>query len=215
LASARSRSSLDVAEISFFSKLRASFLKRRVSLSRKIRFICGVDASYDEGNKRVKAVAVLLDRGKSKETAEYQGTFSFPYISGLFYLHEGPFTVAAVSKLRALPDIVCFDAHGAAHPNSRGMASVCGAVLEVPSIGLAKSPLAGNITSYKTGMDKITHLGREVGFLTTEMRRRIYWSFGYSVSLNQLEKIIANYGKICEKAVREAHHLTKMPSHEI
>ena len=100
---------------------------------------------------RVVATAVVFRDCLVNETSTYEEKFTFPYISGSFFLLEGPFVVAAVKKLENRPDLVCFDAHGLAHPRSKGLAAICGMVLGIPSIGIAKSALIGKKLHYKIG----------------------------------------------------------------
>jgi len=97
--------------------------------------ICAVDASYR--SDRVAAVATETVDGRVVAHGVYTGRFTFPYVPGLFYLHEGPFVTAAVNRLKVRPQLVCFDAHGAAHPRYAGLATICGIVLGIPSIGIA------------------------------------------------------------------------------
>ncbi len=134
--------------------------------------------------------------------------FTFPYVGGLFYLHEGPFVVAAVERLQSKPQLVCFDAHGRAHPRSAGLATIAGMVLGVPSVGIAKSLLVGTIGEADgSGLRRIVYEGDVVGFATGEGKEKRFWSSGYSVSLEGLRRIILDTGEACLKCLAEAHRL--------
>ncbi len=172
-----------------------------------MRRICAVDARYDE--RRAVSVASLFEDGEQLAVSVYRGSFTFPYISGLMYLHEGPFAVEAVRRLKIRPQLVCFDAHGLAHPRSRGLATTCGAVLGIPSVGIAKSLLVGKPVSYKRGFESVIHRDKAVGLMTTIGGKKRCWSPGYSVSLRELESIILRYGQICLKAMEESNRLSK------
>jgi deoxyinosine 3'endonuclease (endonuclease V) len=91
------------------------------------------------------------------------------------------------------------------------MATICGLVLGVPSVGVAKSRLFGEETAYKPGLKHIVHEGITLGFSSREERgrgrRSRYWSPGYSVSITQLERIIKGKGALCLRALDEAHRL--------
>src|SRR5262249_25389238 len=50
---------------------------------------------------------------------------------------------AALRKLRQMPDLLFCDGQGYAHPRRMGLASHLGVVLDLPSIGCAKSLLIG------------------------------------------------------------------------
>jgi deoxyribonuclease V len=135
-------------------------------------------------------------------------------MSGLFFLREGPFAVAAVNGLRERPDLVCFDAHGISHPRHAGLATICGMILDIPSIGVAKSKLIGDTRSYKEGLEKMVYGDAEVGFVTRyEGRAKRYWSPGYRVSLEQLEMIISRHSEECIKSIEEADHLGRSDIH--
>jgi deoxyinosine 3'endonuclease (endonuclease V) len=202
---------LDNAEVEFFREIvpLIGTAVRRITLPRSIRRICAVDAAYSTKGNRVLAAAVLFSKGELKETSLYSGSFTFPYVSGLFFLHEGPFVVRAVKQLKAKPDLVCFDAHGEAHPQFKGLATICGMVLGIPSVGIAKSPLVnGEVLPYRKGLARIRVGQRTVGFATAPPKR--YWSPGYGVSIIQLEKIILSKKRqVCLGALQEAHKVSK------
>jgi deoxyribonuclease V len=193
---------LDPAEMGFFATLQNILSRREKRLPNKITRICGVDASYI-GN-RVAAVATEFKGRRMSEKSRYVGYCTFPYVSGLFYLHEGPAAVEAVRRLRTRPQLVCFDAHGAAHPRSAGLATVCGMVLGAPSIGIAKSLLVGTVIGEETPR-RIKFRGRTVGFVTDVHGVPKYWSPGYSVSIRELESLIRGYGPVCLEAMTESH----------
>jgi len=143
------------------------------------------------------------------EECVYAGRCSLPYVSGLFYLREGPFAVEAVRRLKARPQLLCFDAHGSAHPRSAGLATVCGMVLGIPSIGIAKSLLVGRATSGEEELAKITHGGKTVGFVVKTGKVTRYWSAGYSVSLAELKSVIRRCASECLLAMRESDRAAK------
>jgi deoxyribonuclease V len=196
------KESLDPAEVAFFAEVQRILSRRRVLLPKNLSKICAVDAAY--GGDVVVAVASLFEDGLPVETSTYVGRCNLPYVSGLFFLREGPFAVEAVKGLKSKPELVCFDAHGTAHPRLAGMATVCGMVLGIPSIGIAKSRLVG--TAVRTGDDlqRIIYGGRGVGFVVRTGRATRYWSPGYSVSLSELKLVIQNRGLVCLRAMAES-----------
>lgn len=109
----------------------------------KVTTVAGVDAAFTED--KVIAAACLFrypDFILSEETFSIMKT-PFPYIPGFLSFREGPAVVKTLKKLRKRPDVVLFDGQGIAHPQGLGMASHIGVILELPTIGCAKSKLVG------------------------------------------------------------------------
>jgi deoxyinosine 3'endonuclease (endonuclease V) len=211
---------LDAAEVRFFRDLQTLIVRRRRSraLPAQIRRICAVDAAYaGPSAANVVAAASVFVEGELSETSTYRGVSSLPYHPGLFYLHEGPFAMQAVLGLSHTPDLVCFDAHGSAHPTQSGMAATVGAVLDIPSVGVCKSLLAGRVEAYQDCLDAITIDGQLQGYVSSSSylpdrakAKRRYWSAGFSVGMGELEGLIRKYGHICLSALAESDRLSRM-----
>ena len=197
--------SLDSAEVDFFAEIQLLLSREQEPLPKRIRRICAVDAAYHRSN--VVAVATEFTDGSMSEQSVYSGHFTFPYVSGLFYLHEGPSAVAAVRRLNEKPQLLCFDAHGAAHPRSAGLSTICGMILGTPSIGVAKSPLTGRVVRRDGAHGMMLLHGRVVGIVTGFKHETRYWSPGYSVSMRKLKAIIHEHGATCLDAMAESHRL--------
>jgi deoxyribonuclease V len=112
-----------------------------------VRLIGGVDISntrFDPEGRIFAAVVVLEWPGlRLVATATAETRAALPYIPGYLGFREVPALLAAWAKLAAKPDLVLVDGNGIAHPRGFGVATHLGVVLDIPSIGVAKSPLVG------------------------------------------------------------------------
>ncbi|MDQ6694266.1 MAG: deoxyribonuclease V [Chloroflexota bacterium] len=119
-------------------------LASQVSLTpdlRDVKVVAGVDMSAKDVARA--AVVLLTFPGLEViEIARAEKPLDFPYVPGLLSFREGPAVLAAFDKLSRLPDLVYFDGQGIAHPRKVGIAAHIGVLLDLPSIGVAKSPLA-------------------------------------------------------------------------
>ena len=107
--------------------------------------VAGVDISGEDSRGLARGAVVVL-RFPELEIVE-QGVatlrLSFPYVPGLLSFREVPLILAACERLSVTPDLFIADAHGIAHPRRLGLASHLGLLLDVPTIGCAKSILCG------------------------------------------------------------------------
>ncbi len=116
---------------------------RIIPLDKKPSCIAGVDAAFT-GDKVVAAISLfsypgleLLEEQSSVETA------SFPYVPGLLAFREGPAIFSVLKKLKRTPELLLMDGQGIAHPRRIGIASHLGIILDIITIGCAKSRLVG------------------------------------------------------------------------
>ncbi|MGQ9454871.1 MAG: deoxyribonuclease V [Armatimonadota bacterium] len=110
-----------------------------------IETVAGVDVRATRGRGEGKcAIVVLKYPGLDLvETVIYEAPVTFPYIPGLLAFREIPLIEGAFARLATRPDMLFLDGHGLAHPRRFGLACHAGVILDVPSIGCAKSVLMG------------------------------------------------------------------------
>ncbi len=169
----------------------------------KIKKIAGVDVAFSD-NQAVCAVCIFEYPGVNLiETARVKDKISFPYVPGLLTFREGPCILKAFRKLKYKPDLVLFDGQGICHPRRMGIATHLGIVLDIPSIGCAKSHLYGVYQMPKDdkGSFSYIHDRRTKEVLGAALRTRkqvktLFVSCGYKISLKSAIRIIL---KLCPK----------------
>ncbi len=170
--------------------------KIRISaVGREVRTVAGVDIAYS--GETAVAAAVLYDMAFPGfvEQATAVAEVKFPYVPGYLFFREGPAVQAALAKLARSPDLILVDGHGIAHPKKAGYACLLGALLEIPSIGCAKSRLVGNY--HEPGMGKgdvspLTFAGETVGAVVRTRRgvRPVFVSAGHLTDLDEAVAIV-------------------------
>lgn len=116
-----------------------------VPLTKPITYIGGADVSMNRFAPEGFAGFVTLDYSGLQvvdhEVSREQ--IKFPYIPGLLSFREIPMLIKAWEKLKIKPDLIVVDGIGIAHPRRMGIATHLGLVLNIPTIGCAKSVLTG------------------------------------------------------------------------
>lgn len=109
------------------------------------RLVAGLDAAFSRDGKDCLAGVVLWDarEGEVIEQHVVRRPLTFPYVPGLLSFREAPALLAALERLATVPDVLICDGQGVAHPRRFGIASHLGVLLDLPSVGCAKSRLTG------------------------------------------------------------------------
>ena len=110
------------------------------------RFIAGIDVRTPVKSRGVgtAAVVVLEYPGlKLVEVKTVSGEINFPYVPGLLSFREAPLILQAFEQLMHTPELIMVDGQGIAHPRRLGIAAHLGLILDIPTIGCAKSRLCG------------------------------------------------------------------------
>lgn len=119
----------------------------------RLRRIAGADVALDlrepggwrRGQGRALAGVVVYRFPEMEELERVSAArpLCFPYVPGLLSFREIPALLAAFQRLRQAPDLIFCDGQGYAHPRRFGIACHLGVLLDRPTIGVAKSLLAG------------------------------------------------------------------------
>lgn len=159
------------------------------------KHIAGVDAAFL--GDRIISVACLYKYPDLTPIEEryVAAEVSFPYIPGYLSFREGPSIIQALSSLNIRPDLILFDGQGIAHPKGLGIAAHIGALLDLPSIGCAKSRLVGEYEEpgYKKGSwSPLGYKGKVVGAVlrTRDNVRPLFISPGHRIDLKGSIEIV-------------------------
>ncbi|MDE2583979.1 MAG: deoxyribonuclease V [Betaproteobacteria bacterium] len=178
--------------------------------------VAGIDVGYEDGGATTRAaVVVLAFPGLALlEQVVARLPTRFPYVPGLLSFREGPAVLAALAQLAAPPDLMLYDGQGIAHPRRLGIASHLGVLLDIPSIGVAKSRLTG--THAEPGPEKgdwapLLDKGETIGAVLRSRRgvAPLYVSTGHRVSLETaIAMVLACTPRYrLPETTRQAHHL--------
>lgn len=150
--------------------------------------VAGVDVSVKD--ERAQSAVVLLSYPDLDpiQAVTAEEPVPFPYVPGLLAFREGPVVLAALEKLEEEPDVLIFDAQGLAHPRRMGLATHLGVLVDLPSVGCAKSRLCGTYTEPEGQKGSWTRLyddGKVIGAVlrTRDDVNPVFVSVGHRVDL--------------------------------
>jgi len=103
--------------------------------------VAGVDQAFVD--EMAVSVVVLLRDGEVVERVHAVEPVDIPYIPGLLSFREGDAILSAFDELSRTPDLVLLDGSGRIHFREAGIATHVGVILDLPTVGVAKSLLCG------------------------------------------------------------------------
>jgi len=187
----------------------------KITDSREIKWVVGVDISYyNENNKEWGvACAVLwnLHFNKMDYHSFAKGIITSPYKPGFLGFRECNLLTKAIEKLPETPDIIMCDGHGIIHPKRFGEAVQLGLILNIPTFGVAKNPFIG-FSEWKTLVRK---KGNKKPIWAEDPQNSMVVNqelLGYAVCLNDIVKpmfISVGYKITLDVAVEIALKTTK------
>lgn len=178
--------------------------------------VAGADVSYSKGSDIFFSGIIVFEIPSMAivEEATAQGKVDFPYIPGLLSFRESPILLKAFDKLKNIPDVVIIDGQGIAHPRGLGIASHIGLILDIPTIGCAKSVLVGKYEMPDIEAGKYTPLvfkGKNVGVALRTKRNvsPVFISPGHKMDIPSAVDIVLNTcrGYRLPEPTRQAHLL--------
>ncbi|MGI0149503.1 MAG: endonuclease V [Thermoplasmata archaeon] len=160
-----------------------------------IKVVAGVDVSYRDDEMCAAAASVAIDDLRCVEIVMARRRVHFPYIPTYLAYREFPGIQAAVRGLSTRPDVLMIDGHGRLHPALFGVACFAGVTLDMPTIGIAKNPLAGRRRMAGPRDHDATPLWigdtiRGFAWLPPGRSRPIYVSVGHRISLQSALNLV-------------------------
>ena len=182
-----------------------------------VELVAGTDCAPAPGG-RIIAAAVLCDARTLDVVASATDVqpCRFPYVPGLLSFREAPAVIAAVRKLGSpnamnrvwggdpnrnlwrlgtpplprRPDLLLCDGAGLAHPRRFGLACHVGLLLDLPTIGVAKSRLCGEhrrLGQRRGCRVRLVDRGEVVGAVvrTRDGVKPLYVSVGHRITLDE------------------------------
>ena len=155
-----------------------------------VKYVAGVDVGFEDNYRVTKAAVVVLSFPDLKlvEQATAKIPTTFPYIPGFLSFREIPALLQALEKITTKPDLILCDGQGFAHPRRFGLACHLGVLLNLPSIGVAKSLFIGEheeVPLEKGNWQPLKH-GEEIIGAVVRSRTNVkplYVSIGHHISL--------------------------------
>jgi deoxyribonuclease V len=191
-------------------------LVRLKRLARKVKVIAGADISFNKFSKTLYAGIVVLRLPDLQiiESVGIRSVAKFPYVPGLLSFRESPSLLEVWEKLKTKPDVLMLDGQGIAHPRRFGIACHLGVLLDLPTIGCAKSILVGE--HFSLGLEAgsrapLVHKGEQVGVAlrTKNNVTPVYVSPGHLTNFDSsVDLVLRSTGKYRQpEPTRQAHLL--------
>lgn len=162
-----------------------------------VRRVAGADLAFTPDGTRCVAGVVVWDLATQSilEQTTAVRPVRFPYVPGLLTFREGPAVLAALRKLKHVPEVFLFDGQGLAHPRRFGLACHVGVLIDRPSIGCAKSRLIGRHAEpgpRRGSAAALTHDGQRIGTVlrTRDGIKCLYVSVGHRVALPSAVELV-------------------------
>ena len=156
----------------------------------KVKYVAGVDIGFENNYAISKAAVAVLTYPELElvEQAIARIPTAFPYVPGYLSFREIPAILAALPQLKTTPDLILCDGQGLAHPRRLGLACHLGVLLDLPTIGVAKSLLIGKhepVALEKGSCQPLKDGAETIGMVLRSRTKvkPIYVSIGHKISL--------------------------------
>ena len=191
---------------------------RREPLGAIPRFVAGADCAFSRDGTRIRAAAVVYDRESKTviDHVELVQPCTIPYIPTYLSFREIPAILAALSRLTHTYHALLVDGQGIAHPRRCGIATHLGVLLDLPTVGCAKSRLIGEHAEpgrSRGSSAKLMDRDEQIGVVlrTRDGVKPLYVSIGHRLDLESaIELTLACCTRYrLPEPTRIADHLSK------
>jgi deoxyribonuclease V len=165
----------------------------------KINYVAGVDVGFKNNYAITQAAVAVLSYPSLElvDRAIVRVPTTFPYVPGYLSFREIPAIVTVLPQLKIQPDVILCDGQGLAHPRRFGLACHLGVILDLPTVGVAKSLLIGkhdelplNKGSWQPLIDRQEVIGAVLR--SRDAVKPIYISIGHKMSLSGSIDLVMN-----------------------
>ncbi|UCE73991.1 MAG: endonuclease V [Methanomassiliicoccales archaeon] len=178
-----------------------------------IESVAGVDVAYND--TALGACAVFgYDSMKILNSKTVKKEVEVPYIPTYLAFRELPIIEDLIKKMKVKPSVLLVDGNGVLHPYGMGIASHVGVKLDIPTIGVAKTLLCGELMGEVEEVGDFTQVlyeGRLVGYAyksSPRTNKPIYISPGHKVSFETALEVVSRFCKYkLPEPIRKAHAL--------
>jgi deoxyribonuclease V len=179
-----------------------SRLKNEIDVSSRLDFssvkiVAAADISFNKYENILYAGVVLVSYPDLETISVHRikTLAGFPYIPGYLSFREAPAIIEIFRQVKIKPDALLCDGQGIAHPRAFGLASHLGLLLDIPSIGCAKSVLVGEFQKPCTTRGSTAELiygGKTVGMAlrTRDHVKPIFVSTGHKIHISDALQLV-------------------------
>lgn len=160
----------------------------------EIRTVAGVDLGIKNDISLASVVVLNYPNLQIVDGVVAESRVNFPYIPGYLSFREIPPLLVAFARLKTEPDLIIVDGQGIAHPRRFGLACHLGLILDIPTIGCAKSRLCGEYIEPEKEKGSFSHIFDKDEIIGVALRTRtnvnvVYVSIGHRISLDSARMI--------------------------
>jgi deoxyribonuclease V len=186
---------LSVAEAAAVQRALAGQVEEGPPLDR-VETVAAADVSGGRRDEWIAAVVVVMRLADFEviEVCRAARRATWPYVPGYLSFREVPVVAEALRQVRSAPDVLLCDGQGRAHPRRLGLASHLGLLLDVPTIGCAKSLLvgraAGRLGRRRGSRTALLDGAEQIGAVlrTRDGVAPVYTSVGHRIDLPSAER---------------------------